>query len=155
ASDEDPAYDWTTDDAIVDGLRAHGIGVVLGFVGTPRWANGGRGPNYAPTSGSSTAGFATAAALHYSWVKRWLGWKEPNQRRWLRPTKPGIYVTRILNPAYLAIHRRIRGVQVGGGVTAPRGSTGGVSPVAWIRGMHATGARVDAYAHNPYPLNPK
>ena len=32
-------------------------------------------------------------------------------------------------------------------------STGGVSPVAWIRGMGAANARLDAYAHNPYPLN--
>ncbi|MBA2385031.1 MAG: hypothetical protein H0V68_10280, partial [Actinobacteria bacterium] len=39
--------------------------------------------------------------------------------------------------------------KVGGGVTAPRGGSGGVSPVAWIRGMR--GARLDAYAHHPYP----
>jgi hypothetical protein len=30
-----------------------------------------------------------------------------------------------------------------------------VSPVAWIAGMHAAHARLDAYAHNPYPLDPK
>ena len=41
--------------------------------------------------------------------------------------------------------------RVAGGVTAPRGSTGGVSPVAWIRGMRAARARLDAYAHHPYP----
>jgi len=153
--DEDAAYNWEADDAIVNGLRAHGIGVVLGFVATPRWANGGRGPNFAPASASSTGGFVTAAALHYSWVKRWLVWNEPNQRIWLRPTQPSIYVARLLKPAYTALHREIPGVQVGGGVTAPRGATGGVSPVAWIRGMRAAHARVDAYAHNPYPLNPK
>ena len=32
---------------------------------------------------------------------------------------------------------RRRGAKVAGGVTAPRGSTGGVSPVDWIRGMRA------------------
>jgi hypothetical protein len=153
--DEDAAYHWEADDAIVSGLRAHGIGVVLGFVGTPRWANGGRGPNYAPNSASSTGSFATAAAVHYPWVKRWLVWNEPNQRRWLLPTRPNVYVARLLNPAYTALHRQIPGVQVGGGVTAPRGVTNGVSPVAWIRGMRAAHARVDAYAHNPYPLSPK
>src|SRR2546429_1578596 len=31
----DPAYDWTADDAILTGLRAHGIRVVLGLLGTP------------------------------------------------------------------------------------------------------------------------
>jgi hypothetical protein len=61
----------------------------------------------------------------------------------------------LLNPAYAAIHAAIPGAQVGGGVTAPRGSTGGVSPIAWIAGMHAAHARLDAYAHNPYPLDPK
>ena len=87
-------------------------------------------------------------------MKRWLVWNEPNQRRWLRPTTPSTYVTKLLNPAYAAIHGRARGAKVGGGVTAPRGSNGGVSPVAWIRGMAASKARLDAYAHNPYPLRP-
>ena len=49
----------------------------------------------------------------------------------------------------------ISGAQVAGGGTAPRGSTGGVSPVAWLTGMRAAHARLDAYAHNPYPLDPK
>ena len=39
-----------------------------------------------------------------------------------------------------------------GGVTAPRGAYLGVSPVDFIRGMGAAHARLDAYAHNPYPL---
>ena len=38
-------------------------------------------------------------------------------------------------------------------MTAPRAATGGVSPVAWIGGMAAAGARLDAYAHNPYALS--
>jgi len=75
--------------------------------------------------------------------------------RWLRPTTPAVYVTRLLNPAYAAIHSVIAGASVGGGATAPRGATGGVSPVAWIAGMRAAHARLDAYAHNPYPLDPK
>jgi hypothetical protein len=43
---------------------------------------------------------------------------------------------------------------VGGGITAPRGNAGGVAPVDWIHGMARAGARLDAYAHNPYPLKP-
>jgi hypothetical protein len=31
---------------------------------------------------------------------------------------------------------------------------GGVAPVVWIRGMAAAHAKLDAYAHNPYPLRP-
>jgi hypothetical protein len=85
----------------------------------------------------------------------WLAWNEPNQRRWLRPTTATTYVSRILNPAYAAIHAVNRRARVAGGVTAPRGSTGGVSPVAWIRSMRAAGARLDAYAHHPYPSTPR
>jgi hypothetical protein len=151
----DPAYTWGKNDSVLDGLRAHGIAVVLQLVGTPGWANGGQPPNVAPSSGTTFANFATAAAQRYSWIKRWLIWNEPNQVRWLRPTSAAVYTTRLLNPAYAAIHAAIPGAQVAGGGTAPRGSTGGVSPVAWIAGMHAAHARLDAYAHNPYPLDPK
>jgi hypothetical protein len=155
ADPADPAYDWSLNDAVLDGLRAHGITVVLQLVGTPGWANGGQAANFAPTTGTTFADFATAAARHYSWVKRWLIWNEPNQRIWLRPTSAVIYTIRLLNPAYTAIHAVIPGALVAGGGTAPRGSTGGVSPVAWIAGMKATHAKLDAYAHNPYPLDPK
>jgi hypothetical protein len=151
----DPAYAWDTNDAVLDALRAHGIAVVLQLVGTPSWANGGRASNVAPTSPTSFGAFAGAAAQRYPWVKRWLIWNEPNQVRWLRPTTAAVYTTRLLNPAYAAIHAAIPGAKVAGGGTAPRGSTGGVSPVAWIGGMRAAHARLDAYAHNPYPLDPK
>jgi hypothetical protein len=151
----DPAYDWAADDEVLDGLHAHGIDVVLQLVGTPSWANGDRASNWAPLSASTFRSFATAAATRYPWVRRWLIWNEPNQVRWLRPTTPSIYTSRLLDPAYAAIHAQIRGAQVAGGGTAPRASTGGVSPVAWLTGMHRAHARLDAYAHNPYPLNPK
>jgi len=151
----DEAYQWSQDDEVVNGLHAAGIEVMLQLLDTPSWANGGHGPNYAPTSAASFGAFATAAARHYPWVKKWLIWDEPNQARWLRPTSAAIYTTRLLNPAYIAIHSVIRGAQVGGGGSAPRGSTGGVSPIAWLNGMHAAHARLDAYAFNPYPLNPK
>jgi hypothetical protein len=151
----DNAYDWTATDEVLDGLHAHRIDVVVQLVGTPAWANGRRASNYAPTTATTFRDFASAAAQHYPWVRRWLIWNEPNQVRWLRPTSAGVYTTRLLNPAYAAIHAAIPGAQVGGGGTAPRGATGGVSPVAWLAGMHAAHARLDAYAHNPYPLDPK
>jgi hypothetical protein len=151
----DPSYDWTATDPVLDGLHQHSIDVVLQLVGTPAWANGRRPMNVAPTSGATFAGFASAAAHQYPWVRRWLIWNEPNQARWLRPTTARIYTTKLLNPAYTAIHAVISGAQVAGGGTAPRGSTGGVSPIAWLTGMRAAHARLDAYAHNPYPLDPK
>jgi hypothetical protein len=151
----DPAYNWATTDAVLRGLRAKGIAPLVTLLGTPRWANGGRSFNWAPRSGAHFANFAFATQRRYTWVRDWLIWNEPNQRRWLRPTSAAVYTTRLLNPAYRAIKQARRTARVGGGVTAPRGSTGGVSPVQWIRGMDRARARLDAYAHHPYPLKPK
>jgi hypothetical protein len=149
----DPAYRWNAADDVLRGLRAHGIGAIVGLVGTPRWANGGRAANWAPARGAYFATFARAAASRYPWVRRWLVWNEPNQRRWLRPTSASVYVQKLLNPAYAAIKAVIPGAKVAGGVTAPRAGAGGVSPMDWIRGMRAARARLDAYAHHPYPLS--
>ena len=150
----DPAYHWEFSDPVVNALHAAGIAVLLTIYGTPSWANGGQAAAYAPTSSTAIAGFATAAARRYPWVKRWAIWNEPNEIRWLRPVSPSVYAAKLLNPAYAALHETIAGVQVGAGVTAPRGNTGGLSPIAWITGLHAAHARFDAYAHNPYPSSP-
>ena len=150
----DGRYDWDGYDQLISGLHRAGIEPVLTLVSTPAWANGGRGTNIAPTNGVAFARFAGTAARRYPYVRRWLIWNEPNQRRWLLPDSPSVYVTRLLNPAYGAIHAANIHALVGGGVTAPRAATGGVSPVAWIAGMAAAHAHLDAYAHNPYPLNP-
>jgi Cellulase (glycosyl hydrolase family 5) len=148
------SFDWQRYDDLLDGLKLHGIAPLVTLYGTPTWANGGRTENWAPTSGSTFAAFAAAAAKRYSFVHLWTIWNEPNQVRWLRPTSPRVYTQTLLNPAYAAIKRVSPHSLVAGGVTAPRGSTGGVSPVDWIKGMAAAHARLDAYAHNPYPLAP-
>jgi len=146
--------DWSAIDPILQGLHARGIAVLLTLYGTPGWANGGRAESWAPSSGSSFAAFAAAVAKRYPFVKKWEIWNEPNQRRWLRPTSAAVYTRVLLNPAFAAIHRASPGSEVAGGATAPRGSTGGLSPLAWIAGMKAAGAHLDAYAHHPYPLDP-
>src|SRR5215216_1310598 len=149
----DPAYRWATPDALLLGLRRHRIGAVVTLVGTPRWANGGRAANWAPKSSDSFANFAYAASKRYPWVRRWLIWNEPNKYWQLRPTSPATYTRVLLNPAYATLKRANRANLVGGGVTAPRGGSGSVSPVDWIRGMRASHARRDAYAHHPYPMS--
>lgn len=148
-------YDWSGPDAVLRGLRGRGIAAVATIYGTPRWANGGQAPNFAPASPVTIGRFAGAAAARYPWVRDWLVWNEPNQRRWLRPTAAAVYVRRLLNPAYAAIKQANPRARVGGGVTAPRGGAGGVSPVDWIRGMGKARARLDAYAHNPHPVDPR
>lgn len=145
--------DWAASDAVLRGLRQRRIGALVGLVGSPRWANGNRTPNFVPNA-ADFAAFATAAAQRYRWVRDWLVWNEPNQARWLRPTSPAVYVRSLLNPAYAAIHAVNPRARVGGGVTAPRAGSSGVSPVTWIRGMKQARARLDAYAHHPYPGRP-
>ena len=147
--------DWSRSDRLLGALRERGLAPVVTIWGTPRWANGGRSPNWAPTRGATLAAFAAAAARRYPFVRHWVLWNEPNQRRWLRPTTPAAYVKRILNPAYRAIRQANPRAKVGGGVTAPRGAYLGVSPVDFVRGMRRAGARLDAYAHHPYPLRPQ
>nr|MDQ3823586.1 hypothetical protein [Actinomycetota bacterium] len=102
-SHADPAYRWGVHDAVLRGLRARRIDAVVTLYGTPRWANGGRTANWAPANGSTISAFAYAAAKRYWWVRRWLVWNEPNQRLHLRPTAPGVYVARLLNPAYAGL----------------------------------------------------
>ncbi len=145
--------DWAESDALLRGLRARKIAALVGLVGSPGWSNGGRPPNFAPKA-ADFAAFARAAAQRYRWVRDWLVWNEPNQARWLRPTSPAVYVRTLLNPAYAAIHAANPRARVGGGVTAPRAGSNGVSPVTWIRGMKTARARLDAYAHHPYPARP-
>src|ERR1043166_3189925 len=151
----DPAYRWGGIDDVLNGLHARGIAPLVTLYGTPGWANGHKKPNVAPTSASTFADFAFAAAKRYRFVRKWTIWIEPNQRLSPARTSPRLYVTRLLNPAYVALHRANRHVLVAGGVTAPRGNTGGYGPLAWVRGMAAAHAKLDAYAHNPYATRPR
>jgi hypothetical protein len=151
----DRAYDWDSADAVLRGLRRHGIEPVVTLFGTPGWANGERSANWAPTSPASFANFVHAAASRYSWIRHWTIWNEPNRSVFLRPTTARTYVETLLNPAYSQLHAVIEGARVGGGVTAPRAGSSGVGPVAWIRAMGNADARIDAYAHHPYPGRPQ
>ena len=153
-SSRDPAYDWRRADRILRGLRRYGLTPVVTLVGTPAWANNGRAPNFAPPHPRDFRRFARAVALRYPWVRYWLIWNEPNKPLWLRPTRAAVYVQHLLNPGYEGIHAVLPHALVGGGVTAPRGGLGGVAPVRWLHGMARAHAKLDAYAHNPYPLRP-
>ena len=131
---------------------------VVAIVGTPRWANGGAPPNVAPRRGATFAAFAALCGRRATaWVRDWLVWNEPNQRRWLRPATPALYVARICSTRRYARdpRRRIRGARVAGGVTGAAGSerrcvAGRLRSAACAR----AGARLDAYAHHPYPARP-
>ena len=148
-------YRWEQPDVILNRLHRGGIDLVLTLWGTPRWANGGRSANWAPMSKRTFAAFAGEAARRYPFVRRWVIWNEPNKRLFLRPTSARVYVRTLLNPAYNAIHSQISSAAVAGGATGPTAGPGGISPVGFIKLLAHFHARLDAYAHNPYPRRPQ
>jgi beta-glucosidase/6-phospho-beta-glucosidase/beta-galactosidase len=82
SSPRDRAYNWSRADRVLLSLRRHGLTPVVTLLGTPRWANGGRGPSYAPPHPRDFRAFAHAAAARYPWIRYWLIWNEPNHPLW-------------------------------------------------------------------------
>jgi hypothetical protein len=154
AEPQPASYQWGRSDRLLRALRANGLRPVVTIWGTPGWANGGAGPNVAPRNAADFRRFAVAAAQRYRFVDRWIMWNEPNKPTWLKPASARTYVSRILNPGYEGIKSVDRRDQVAGGVTGPRAGKGGATPVDFIRYMDRLGARLDAYAHHPYPVFP-
>jgi hypothetical protein len=148
----DPAYDWSDTDAVLNGLHERKIGVIVTLAHTPAWANGGLGANGMPKSKYSLSAFALAVARRYPWVRLWEIWNEPNLRRFLKPNSPALYVQRLLNPTYAVLKRERLSNRIAGGATSPRRTPSGLSPVAFMRGMRAAHAHLDAYSHHPYPV---
>jgi hypothetical protein len=150
-SPADPAYDWGQFEVVLRALRADGVTPLVTLYGSPKWANGGGAPNRLPVRGFGD--FAYAAAKRFPWVRMWTMWNEPNGRMFSVPVSPTAYVRRVLNPGYTAVHAANRANVVAGGVTSPRQTPTGMSPLAFMAGMRAAHARLDAYAQNPYPVS--
>ena len=147
-------YNWRRPDRLLGALHRHDLAPVVTLWGTPDWASSTGSPTAPPTSGTTFKRFARAIATRYPYVRYWLIWNEPNKLQWMRPVSPSLYVTRLLNPGYAGIKSANPSAKVGGGVTAPRGGKGGMTPVDFIHGMARARAHLDAYAHNPYPVYP-
>ena len=147
----DTAYDWGQYETVLRALHADGIAVVVTLYGAPAWANGGHPANWLPQDGY--ADFAYAASKRFPWIHQWTIWNEPNGRTFAVPVSPQAYVRQLLNPAYASLHQASSANVVAGGVTSPRKTPSGVSPLAFMQGMKAAGARLDAYAHNPYAVS--
>jgi hypothetical protein len=165
---EDPAYNWTRVDRAVQAADEAGIKVMLTIWGTPGWANGNQAQQRPPTSAKSLTDFAYAAATHFSTVKLWLAWNEPNNpidlapqyrrvgRKWVL-SSPAAYA-KICAAVYTGVHGASAGAKVGCGATAPRGndapgsSRPSVDPIAFLKGVKIAGLKTfDAWAHHPYP----
>jgi hypothetical protein len=180
----DPAYDWTLYDRTVFLAAASGVHVLFSVYGTPAWANGGGGPNVAPTRATDLRNFAYAAARRYSGVyrgsdgrtipavKEWLAWNEPNNPIFLSPQykktatgwtiQSAVDYAKICNAIYNGVHATLAAAErVGCGVTSPRGNNSpgsirpSVSPLAFLRAVKKAGLKTfDAWAHHPYYAGP-
>jgi hypothetical protein len=148
----DPAYRWTDTDRVLGALHAHGTTVLVAFYRVPSWANGGKGSSVVPSDKHALADFAVAVARRYPWLRLWEVWNEPNLRTFLSPNSPRLYVERMLNPTYRALHALSSSNRVAGGATAPLSTTSGLSPVTFMRGMRKAHAQLDAYSHHAYPV---
>src|SRR5581483_379380 len=143
ASPRNPgAYEWGGAGDLLDALHAAGISQLVTLYGSPRWANGGGTPATLPASGFGN--FAYAASKRFPWVHLWTAWNEPNSRTFSVPVSPALYVRRVLNPAYAALHQASSANRLAGGVTSPRKTPTGMSPLSFMQGMHAAHARLDA-----------
>ena len=150
-------YDWDLYDRTAHYAQQFGIRLVFTIFGTPDWANGGLGQNYAPNSRTALRAFALAAARRYTGrymredgvvlpkVNQWIAWNEPNQPTFLMPQWvqgfDGKYVAqsartyaRMCNAIVSGVHAAGREVKVeetvACGVTSPRGNNigGGSRP---------------------------
>jgi hypothetical protein len=165
ASPNDPAYRWpgAIRQAIQQANQFH-MHVLLQVIGTPRWANGGRGWNWAPNNPGDYAAFTAAAAREYPGVHLWMIWGEPTRRQNFRPLAhpargaqlsaaqqrgPHIYA-RLLDSAYGALKRVNARNTVIGGCTY---TTGDIDTQQWIQNLRLPNGRpprMDMYAHNPF-----
>lgn len=175
----DPAYDWRTSDAKIQGYRDRGITVLISVYSSPSWATGGRVvPDrqynaYAPNPGTYGP-FMEAVAKRYSGTFTPPGataplprirlievWNEPGIREFLRNANGSSQVPtylRLLREAYPAVKRANKEAIVIAGVASPRSSDGdgNVGSRTWLRRIARSplSIKFDAYSQHIYPGTP-
>ena len=174
----DPAYRFDDLDEFVRNAGLHGMEVMLTIWGTPAWANGGKGQNFAPTSYSTLQSFARALASRYSgryhgfpFVRYYSVWNESNLGQFLspqydskgKPVAPAIYA-KLYRAAYAGIKAGNTRSLVGIGETSARGrdrylgkqgtqETESPGKFAELLSKQKPALRFDAWSHHPYPTS--
>jgi Cellulase (glycosyl hydrolase family 5) len=174
----DSAYVFDDLDEFVRSAGMHGMEVMLTIWGTPSWANGGKGQNYAPTSPSSLQNFARALATRYSgrypglpFVRYFTVWNESNLGLFLspqydakgKPVAPAIYA-RMYRAAYAGIKAGNPRALVAIGETSARGrdrylgrqgtqETESPGKFAELLSKQRPALKFDAWSQHPYPTD--
>jgi hypothetical protein len=156
-------------DELVASSNARGMEVLFSIWGTPGWANGGLGPNYAPDESDDLRRFARGLAARYPTVRRYAIWNEPNTEQFLAPqfdalgrsVAPAAYA-RLYRAAYDGIKEARPDALVAIGETSSHGrdapSPGRAqdshSPVRFARLLaeQEPALELDAWGHHPYPV---
>jgi hypothetical protein len=163
----DPAYAWPAEVTSAVARATHyRMQVALQIIGSPRWANGGKPPKWAPHHPRAYADFAIAAARRYRSVRLWMIWGEPSRSHNFRPLTPAqpyaalnahqriaphLY-SRLLDTAYGALKALSPSNLVIGGMTDAAAS---ISTPQWIENMRLPDGRpprLDMYGHNPFSI---
>jgi hypothetical protein len=156
-------------DELVANASARRMQVMLTILGTPAWANGGQGPNHAPTDLDTLHDFAEALAARYPTVRHYSLWNEPNIELFLAPqfdeqgrsVAPRTYAA-MFRAAYDGIKAASPNALVALGETSSHGrdkpSTGFMqdrhSPARFAELLAKADPDLpfDAWAHHPYPV---
>ena len=173
----DRAYRFSDLDEFVRNAGLHGMEVMLTIWGTPKWANHGKGQNYAPSNFSDLRKFAQAVASRYSgrhrgypFVRYYTVWNESNLGLFLspqygprthKPVAPKIYAN-IYRAARAGIKAGNRNALVGIGETSARGrdrylgaqgvqETESPGHFAKLLSEQRPMLKFDAWSHHPYP----
>lgn len=171
----DPAYRFDRLDAIVTGLKGHGIEPILAVFNAPEWASGtttvtpAMPYNSVPPDPEAFGQFMQAVSARYSGtfraggetlprVRVWELWNEPNQGIFLQPS--GGTAAWLDTYAGMVKHGYAAVKRGGGkdtvvlvGATGPRGKTGpkAVGARDWLDGIVERDLPLDAYSQHIYP----
>ena len=171
----DPAYRFDDLDELVRNAQARGMEVLMTIWGTPKWANGGKGPAYLPRRMSDFQNFARALASRYSgrtpgypFVRFYGIWNESNLGNFLAPqfnaagkiVSPAAYA-KLAAAGYAGIKAGSPRALVAIGETSSNGkdrrkagATDSTTPGTFARLLAAANPRLkfDAWAQHPYPV---
>lgn len=171
----DRAYRFNDLDELVRNTQERDMEVLITIWGTPKWANGGKTPNFLPTRMSDLTAFSRAIANRYSgryagypFVRYFSIWNESNLQLFLAPqfdargnsVGPKNYA-RLAAAAYAGIKAGNPRAKVAIGSTSSHGrdkpllgNSATHSPARFARLVAAANPRLkfDAWAQHPYPF---
>jgi hypothetical protein len=151
----DPAYDWSGVDRIVEAASGSGIRLAALIQRSPRWASGHRVPIWAPKDPRWFADFTFAASRRFPSIRMWMIWGEPARGENFQPMRRGQRrgprrYAELLDRAYAALKQASGSNVVIGGMTLNGGTVPPPQFVSWLKLADGRPPRMDLWGHNPF-----